>query len=86
LIEGGHYPFNETIQDELKQCQQEENLTDKEVDEISNPILEAAEKLRQQQEFEHCSYRVAFIDSISPHPQPPLPPLPALSYKEREVE
>ena len=24
---------------------------------------------------EHCSYRVAFIDSISPHPQPPLPAL-----------
>jgi hypothetical protein len=60
LIEGGHYPFNETIQDELKQCQQEENLTDKEVDEISNPILEAAEKLRQQQEFEAKLQRFEF--------------------------
>jgi hypothetical protein len=31
-------------------------------------------------------YQVAFIDSIRPHPQPLLPPLPALSYKEREAE
>jgi formylglycine-generating enzyme required for sulfatase activity len=53
LIARGRYPFNSRIQDELKNCQQEEKLTDEEVEEISTPILETAEathqeKLRQQ--------------------------------------
>jgi len=58
LIARGRYPFNSRIQDELKNCQQEEKLTDEEVEEISTPILETAEathqeKLRQQAQQEY---------------------------------
>ncbi|MEP0925356.1 SUMF1/EgtB/PvdO family nonheme iron enzyme [Leptolyngbya sp. ST-U4] len=54
-----YYPFDKTIQAELKKFQRQRNLTDEEVDEISRPILEKAEadyqeKLsqREQQEYE----------------------------------
>ncbi len=57
LIGRGFYPLNDEIKNDLKRFQAEKNLTDEEVEQISKPILEAAEvkhqgKLRQQYEQE----------------------------------
>jgi curved DNA-binding protein CbpA len=49
LIEGEHYPFDAEINRELQQLRQELDLTDSEVETISNPILEAAEEKYQKQ-------------------------------------
>jgi formylglycine-generating enzyme required for sulfatase activity len=50
LIQGGCYPFDEAIQTELKQFQQEWNLTDSEAAAIADPILASA--LLQPYQFE----------------------------------
>jgi hypothetical protein len=57
LIGQGLHPFNDEIRNDLKKFQAEKNLTDEEVEQISKPILEAAEvehqgKLRQRYEQE----------------------------------
>lgn len=53
------YPFDKSIHDELKKIQSQRNLTDEEVNEISQPILEKAEadyqerqRQQAQQEYE----------------------------------
>ncbi len=74
LITRGCYPFDPTIQEELKQCQREENLTEEEVNEISRSILEAAEaayQKKQRQEAQQADenkrqrYEQEFIRAIS---------------------
>lgn len=57
LIQSGCYPFSEAIQTELKQFQQECNLTDAEALAISTPLLAAAQL--QPYEFEVITLSVA---------------------------
>ena len=49
LIEAGHYPFSSEIAADLQNLCQELRLTDSEIEEISRPILIAAEALLEQQ-------------------------------------
>ncbi len=74
LILGGFYPLSEPVKNELKKLQAKKNLTDGEVEEISSPILKAAEvayqeKMRQQaqQEYEAKlqSYEQEFRTAIA---------------------
>lgn len=72
LIQRGSYPFNQEIRKELKEFQDKNNLTEREVEEISQPILKAAEveyqeKLRQRytQEFKRVIDAGYPIDEVA---------------------
>jgi formylglycine-generating enzyme required for sulfatase activity len=54
LINSGLYPFNERIKTELKKIQTRRNLTDEEVAEISQPILEAAEAAYREKQAQQA--------------------------------
>jgi formylglycine-generating enzyme required for sulfatase activity len=54
LIQGGFYPLNEPVKNELKKFQAKKNLTEAEVEEISSILLEAAEsdyRKKQNQQY-----------------------------------
>jgi formylglycine-generating enzyme required for sulfatase activity len=74
-----YYPFNEAIQRELKKFQQQRNLTDAEVNDISQPILEQAEaeyqerlRQREQQEYEQKLQRYQQAFRVAVQTQYPL--------------
>jgi formylglycine-generating enzyme required for sulfatase activity len=54
LIQNGLYPFNDDIKSNLKREQTRRNLTDEEVAEISQPILEAAEAAYREKQAQQA--------------------------------
>jgi formylglycine-generating enzyme required for sulfatase activity len=65
-----YYPFNDAIERELKKFQQQRNLTDVEVNEISQPILEQVEadyqtRLAQEYEEKLNRYQQEFREAIA---------------------
>ncbi len=50
MIGQGYYPLSEEIRNDLKKFQAENNLSDQEVEHISKPIIEAAERDHQEEQ------------------------------------